>query len=178
MLYPSFFFNKPFVELKNKYKNLASLKEVAKVIGSKVPLLIEVKDYSIPISEIEGIIEQSEIDRIYLLALKYSYHLRENKLPKGWRRVLNARIFFPKIPLDKILKTKADIVELFPWSYTENNINQLRQHNIDIAFISGISGFNMSMMSVKKYVKLALKFKAYYISKHNFPELIGEVNRF
>jgi len=175
-LWPSFFFNKTFAELRTKYKDLSSLEEVAKAVSNKVALLIEVKDYSIPVSEIEATIKKFKISEVYLLAIRFTYHSRENKLPERWKRVLNARMFFPWIPLSKILKIKANVVELVPWNYTEGNISKLRHHNIDAALInlSIIFGFNKS---IKKYAKLAFKFKAHYVSAYDLPELIDEVDK-
>lgn len=135
-LFPRLSFKKEICKLKNKFPCLSTLEDIAKLVGNKSILFLDIKDYSIDLKEIKKALKVTKLKEVWIAARSLNYLRKLGKLPKMWKKVCNSGVWFLKARIKEVFNSGLYGIELMPWDFTKNNINELKNNGIEVAVIS------------------------------------------
>jgi len=132
-LLPKLFFKKKLKTLKHRYPTIATLKQVASLIGNKSILFLDIQDKDINVEDVIKELKGVKIKEVYLAKNDLEFHKNIKKLPLKWKKVYNVGIPVLKPKIKEIINAKIDVIELFFWDFKEENIKLLRKQGIEVA---------------------------------------------
>ena len=161
-----FFFHKNFAKLQHHYPSLVTLPEIAQEVGEKSILFLDIKDYSISLSDIMTALQSTKVKQVYLAAQNLSYLKSLGPLPTQWKKAYNG-ILWLSPQKQQISSSGIQVIELLFWNYRPKNINWLEQQQISVTLARWL-------LPRKIYLKKCLSHSSLWMWDHRLEDLIKQ----
>ena len=132
-----------------------SLSELVSIIETKADIFLDVKENEVTKQDLLAVFQGKHYRTIYVARNSLEYLENLGELPRGWKKVQNASFAFtPNIK--RLKEADVSVFEGFFWSATRQNIDLLKQNDMNYALATWF-------LSKRTYCALSEKYEMEWV---------------